>query len=58
MVAAAELFHSSSRPLLCAAAAEDAGGELARTDRGDEALDQLNAAFDTYLHHEALADHG
>ena len=26
------------------------------TDRGDEALDQLNAAFDTYLHHEALAD--
>jgi hypothetical protein len=58
MVAAAELFHSSSRPLLCTAAAEDAGGELARTDRGDEALDQLNAAFDTYLHHEALADHG
>jgi DNA-binding CsgD family transcriptional regulator len=56
MVAAADLFHSSSRPLLCAAAAEDAGAELARTDRGDEALDQLNAAFDTYLHHEALAD--
>src|SRR6476660_6109819 len=56
LVAAADLFHSSSRPLLCAAAAEDAGAELARTDRGDEALDQLNAAFDTYLHHEALAD--
>jgi DNA-binding CsgD family transcriptional regulator len=55
-VAAAELLQSSSRPLLYAAAAEDAGGELARTDRGDEALDQLNAAFDTYLHHEALAD--
>jgi DNA-binding CsgD family transcriptional regulator len=50
------VLHSSSRPLLYAAAAEDAGGELARTDRGDEALDQLNAAFDTYLHHEALAD--
>ena len=56
LLAAADLLRSSSRPLLYAAAAEDAGGELARTDRGDEALDQLNAAFDTYLHHEALAD--
>jgi DNA-binding CsgD family transcriptional regulator len=56
LVAAAELLHSSSRPLLYAAAAEDAGAELARTDCGDEALDQLNAAFDTYLQHEALAD--
>jgi DNA-binding CsgD family transcriptional regulator len=56
LVAAADLLHSSSRPLLYAAAAEDAGGELARTDRGDEAVDQLNAAFDTYMHHEALAD--
>jgi DNA-binding CsgD family transcriptional regulator len=56
LVAAAELLESSSRPLLCAAAAEDAGGELAHTDRGDEALDLLNAAFDTYMHHEALAD--
>src|SRR6202007_1291994 len=56
LVAAAELLHSSSRPLLYAAAAEDAGAELARADRGDEAIDQLNAAFDTYLEHEALAD--
>jgi DNA-binding CsgD family transcriptional regulator len=56
LVAAADVLRSSSRPLLYAAAAEDAGAELARTDRGDEALDQLNAAFDTYLHHEALAD--
>jgi DNA-binding CsgD family transcriptional regulator len=56
LLAAAEVFHSSSRPLFYAAAAEDAGAELARTDRGNEALDQLNAAFDTYLHHEALAD--
>ncbi|MFL6084710.1 MAG: LuxR C-terminal-related transcriptional regulator, partial [Mycobacterium sp.] len=39
-----------------AAAAEDAGGELARTDHPDEAVHQLNAAFDTYLEHEALAD--
>ena len=50
------MLQSSSRPLFYAAAAEDAGGELARTDRGDEALHQLNAAFDTYLHCEALAD--
>jgi DNA-binding CsgD family transcriptional regulator len=56
LLAAAELLHSSSRPLLYAAAAEDAGGEFARANGGDKALDQLNAAFDTYLHHEALAD--
>jgi DNA-binding CsgD family transcriptional regulator len=56
LVAAAQLLRSSSRPLLYAAAAEDAGGELARTDRRDEAVDQLNATFDTYMHHEALAD--
>jgi DNA-binding CsgD family transcriptional regulator len=56
LVAAADVLRSSSRPLLYAAAAEDAGGELVRADRGDEALDQLNAAFDTYLHHEAVAD--
>src|SRR5271166_1441255 len=56
LLAAAELLHSSPRPLLYAAAAEDAGAELARTDRGDKALDQLNAAFDTYMEHEALAD--
>src|SRR6201999_1569416 len=56
LLAAADVLHSSSRPLLYAAAAEDAGAELARTDRGDEAIDQLNAAFDTYQEHEALAD--
>ena len=56
LVAAADVLRSSSRPLLYAAAAEDAGAELARADRGDEAIDQLNAAFDTYLQHEALAD--
>jgi DNA-binding CsgD family transcriptional regulator len=56
LVAAADVLHSSARPLLYAAAAEDAGAELAQTDRGDEAVDQLNAAFDTYLGHEALAD--
>jgi DNA-binding CsgD family transcriptional regulator len=56
LVAAADVLRSSSRPLLYAAAAEDAGAELARTDRRDEAVHQLNAAFDTYLGHEALAD--
>jgi DNA-binding CsgD family transcriptional regulator len=56
LLAAAEVLQSSSRPLLYAAAAEDAGAELARTDHPDTAVDQLNAAFDTYLHHEALAD--
>ena len=56
LMAAADLLRASSRPLLYAAAAEDAGAELAHIDRSDEALDQLNAAFDTYLHHEALAD--
>ena len=56
LLAAAELLHSSSRPLLYAAAAEDAGAELARTDHPDKAAHQLNAAFDIYVHHEALAD--
>jgi DNA-binding CsgD family transcriptional regulator len=55
LVAAADVLHSASRPLLYAAAAEDAGAELAHIDR-DKAVDQLNAAFDTYMHHEALAD--
>jgi DNA-binding CsgD family transcriptional regulator len=42
--------------LLYAAAAEDAGDELARRDSGEEAVDQFSAAFDTYMRHEALAD--
>jgi DNA-binding CsgD family transcriptional regulator len=56
LVAAADVLESSSRPFLYAAAAEDAGAELAYADRGGEAVDQLNAAFDTYMGHEALAD--
>ncbi len=56
LVAAAELLESSSRPLLYAGAAEDAGGELSRAQRNAEALDQLNAAFDTYTECEAIAD--
>jgi DNA-binding CsgD family transcriptional regulator len=56
LVAAAELLQSSSRPLLYAAAAEEAGAELARIDRDDAAVAQLNAAFDTYIECEAIAD--
>jgi DNA-binding CsgD family transcriptional regulator len=56
LVASAELLHSSSRPLLYASAAEDAGGELSRALRNAEAIDQLNAAFDTYSKCEAIAD--
>src|SRR4029078_4650889 len=56
LLAAADVLHASSRPLLYAAAAEAAASELAYVDRGGDAVDPLNAAFDTYLQHEALAD--
>ncbi|OBB80387.1 LuxR family transcriptional regulator [Mycobacterium colombiense] len=56
LVAAVELLESSSRPLLYAAAAEDAGREFSRAQRNAEAIDQLNAAFDTYIECEAVAD--
>jgi DNA-binding CsgD family transcriptional regulator len=56
LVSAAELLESSSRPLLYAAAAEDAGAQLILADRKDEALEHLNAAFDAYTHLGALAD--
>ena len=56
LAAAADVLRTSSRPLLYAGAAEDAGAELARTDHMPSALDQLNAAFDTYIECEALVD--
>jgi DNA-binding CsgD family transcriptional regulator len=56
LVAAAGLLESSERPLLYAGAAEDAAAELARIGHTDQAVDQLNAAFDTYIRHEAFAD--
>jgi DNA-binding CsgD family transcriptional regulator len=56
LVAVAELLRASSRPLLYASAAEDAGGELDRAQRNAEAVDQLNAAFDTYIECGATAD--
>ncbi len=56
LVAATDVLRASSRPLLYASAAEDAGGELSRAQRNAEALDHLNAAFNTYLKCEAIAD--
>jgi DNA-binding CsgD family transcriptional regulator len=56
LTAAADVLSSSARPLLYASAAEDAGGELSRAQRNAEALDQLNAAFDTYIECGAIAD--
>jgi len=56
LVAVGNALQSSSRPLLYASASEDAGGELSRAQRNAEALDQLNAAFDTYVECEAIAD--
>ncbi|OBG62591.1 MULTISPECIES: LuxR family transcriptional regulator [unclassified Mycobacterium] len=56
LVAVAESLRGFPRPLLYASAAEDAGGELARARRDAEAIDQLNAAFDTYIECEAIAD--
>jgi DNA-binding CsgD family transcriptional regulator len=46
----------SSRPLLRASAAEDAGRELARIQRNPEVLDHLNTAFDLYTECQATAD--
>lgn len=54
--AVAESLRAGSRPLLYARAAEDAGGEMSRAQHHAEALDQLNAAFDTYIECGATAD--
>jgi DNA-binding CsgD family transcriptional regulator len=56
LLAATDVLRASSRPLLYASAAEDAGVELSRAQRNSEALDQLNAAFDTYIECGAIAD--
>jgi DNA-binding CsgD family transcriptional regulator len=56
LVAAADALQSSSRPLLYAGAAEDAGRELVLVDQGAVALGWLNAAFDTYTACGATAD--
>jgi DNA-binding CsgD family transcriptional regulator len=56
LTAAADMLVSSSRPLLYAAAAEDAGARLVRSGRRVEALEHLNAAFETYSRLGALGD--
>ena len=56
LLAAAKSLSELSRPLLYAAAAEDAGMELARINRTPEGLDELNIAFETYLRCGATAD--
>lgn len=56
MAAATTAFESAGRPLLHAAAAEDAATEQARAQRRAETLDQLNVAFDGYMSCEAVAD--
>jgi DNA-binding CsgD family transcriptional regulator len=55
MVEAANALRTWRR-LLYAGAAEDAGCEFARTGRNAEAIEQLNAAFDTFVECEAVAD--
>jgi DNA-binding CsgD family transcriptional regulator len=56
LVAVTESLRTSPRPLLYASAAEDAGVELARAQHNTAAIDQLNAAFDTYIDCAATAD--
>ncbi len=56
LIAATKALSQLSRPLLHAAAAEDAGVELTRADRGSEALESLTVAFDTYVQCGATAD--
>ncbi len=56
LVAAAKTLSELCRPLLHAAAAEDAGTELARANRTAESLDELNAAFETYMRCGATTD--
>ncbi|CAM5724745.1 hypothetical protein MAUB1S_03775 [Mycolicibacterium aubagnense] len=56
LVRAADLLRSSSRPLLYAAAAEDAGRHFAGTGVAEEAVFWFNAAFDGYNRVGAVAD--
>lgn len=56
LVDAARLLERTQRPLLAAAAAEDAGRMLAERRRPSAAIEHLNAAFDTYAAHGATVD--
>ena len=50
------VLRSSSRPLLYAALPRTPAANSLAHEHNAEALDQLNAAFDTYMECEALAD--
>ena len=56
LMAAVNMLTSTSRPLIYAAAAEDAGRQLILGGRAEEALDHLNASFDAYIRLGALGD--
>lgn len=56
LITAANVLRSSERPLLYASAAEDAGAQLVIAGRKVEALEKLDAAFDTYTGLGAFAD--
>jgi DNA-binding CsgD family transcriptional regulator len=56
LVDAARVLAGTQRPLLFAAAAEDAGRALASEGRLPGAIEQLNSAFDAYRSHDATAD--
>jgi len=55
-VAAANSLQSLGWPLLSAGAVEQAGEEFDRTGQRAGAVEQLNAAFDSYRSHGALAE--
>ena len=56
LLEAARLLAGSARPLLFAAAAESAGRQLLEEGRRDEAIEQLDTAFDVFRAHEATVD--
>ncbi|QRY46099.1 AAA family ATPase [Mycolicibacterium boenickei] len=56
LVSATDLLQATSRPLLYAAAAEDAGRKLVQSGRTEEAVRQLIVAFETYSRLGATAD--
>jgi DNA-binding CsgD family transcriptional regulator len=58
LVDAARLLEPTQRPLLAAAAAEDAGRVLAEGRRRSEAVGHLDRALNTYAAHGATADAG
>jgi len=56
LLAAANSLQSLGWPLLSAGAVEQAGEEFVRTGQRAGAVEQLNAAFDSYRSHGALAE--